>query len=302
MKFRNLLIVLLAIMMVFAFSSCKEDPKKTTPEPDPEQIIEDESVLEKFPWGGENDYEVTDKDIYEITVLEGIEKGLYSGDKLILKFDTTINEGDVLTVKYRSERPIWQFDIRDGSTTKWVYESHTNGLETPELGAGGWYTLTYTFGNDINNNPVAYPYVAGFDIRFRGYFVEGDVFEVMEATLTHTEDEVVTVTPLVIDEDTISSSYAECELTEETIKDHVWDKPRTYAVLVADKEVGDKDEGKCETPFAYKVEAGESAEAIFAALKTEGITKVYTDTAYTVRFYKSWKALEDGFVLYYENK
>ncbi len=295
MKIRYFFIILLAVMMVFAFSSCKEDPKPEVDPADPVQVIEDETGLEKFPWG--DDYEPTDKDIYEITVSEGIEKGLYSGDKLILKFANEINEGDIITIKYRSERPIWQFDIRDGSTTKWVYETSTNGLVEPVLGDGGWYTLTYTFGNDINGNAVTYPYPGGFDVRFRGYFVEGDIFEVMEATLTHAEE----VIPLEINENTIASSYADCELAEETIKDHVWDKPRTYAVLVADKEVGSDSEGKCEAPLVFKVEAGETSEAIFAELEKQGITKVYSDLAYTERFYKSWKVLEDAFVLYYEN-
>ena len=292
MKFKHLFIILLAVMMAFAFSSCKEDPKPKVEPPDPEQEIEDESVFEKFPWG--DTYVPTDNDVYEITVETGVDGGYYSNDKLKIIFNQEVHSGDMLSLKYRSERTIFQWDIRDDSL-KWVYETDTNGFVEPELGEGGWYTLTYTFGNDISGAAVASN--SKFGVYFRGAFVEGDVFEIMEATLTRpVEEGDPEVIPLVLNDSSIASAAA---LSEETIKDHVWDKPRTFAVLVGFAKLGDKD-GEDKTPFAYKVEAGETSEAIFAALKKEGITKVYTDLAYTERFYKSWKVIEDGFVLYYE--
>ena len=291
MKIRYLFIILLAVMMVFAFSSCKEDPKTKVEPQDPEQVIEDDSIFEQFPWG--NTYVPTDNDVYEIIVETGVDGGYYSNDKLKIIFNQEVHSGDMLSLKYRSERSIYQWDIRDGSL-KWVYESQTNGFDEPVLGEGGWYTLTYTFGNDISGVEVASN--SKFGVYFRGNFVEEDVFEIMDATLTRpVEEGDPEVIPLVLDDSSIASAAA---LSEEPIKDHVWDKPRTFAVLVATGQPGDEDSN----PFAFKVEAGGTSEAIFAELKKQGITKVYSDAALTERFYKSWKALEDGFILYYENK
>ena len=287
MKFRNLAIILLSVFVVLALVACKEEVK-TEVNNDPEQVIEDLSVLELYPWSV---YEPTESVVYEITVTEDdISNQKNNKDKLKLEFAEEINAGDVITLKYRSERTVYQWDIRDASNVKWVYENDKNGFVDPVVGEGGWCTLTYTFGNNINGESVEYPYPQ-FSVYLRGNFIEGDTIEIMDITLTRKAEEGPdTVTELEIDEDSIlSTNY---ELTD-TITDHVWEKPRTYAVLVATGEPGDVDKN----PIVMKVAPGEKVD--FSLLKQHGVTKVYFDEEKKNPYYKSWKVVEDGLVLYY---
>lgn len=283
MKLRNFIIVLLAALMVFAFAGCKNDPKG-----DPEQVIDDPSVLDLYPW---NDYTPTSSSLYEIEITDGVDKGYYSYDKLKIVFSVPIAaEGDVITLKYRSERSIYQWDIRDDSM-KWVYENSKNGFVDPVIGEGGWCTLTYTFGaTDISGNPITYPYPR-FGIYFRGNFVAEDTFEIMDITMTHTDPDTgeKTVTALTSDDFTITSSA----MVIGSNQDYIWAKPRTYAVLLATGKLGDGDK----EPVVMKLNAG--AKIDFNELAAEGIAEAYWDEAKTQPYYRSWQVIEDGLVLYY---
>ena len=292
MKLRNFIIVLLAVLVAFAIVGCKNTPEEPTGK-DPKQEIDDPSVLDLYPW---ENYTPTTSDLYQIEIVDGVDQKYYSNDKLKVVFSVPVQAaGDVVTLKYRSERSIYQWDIRDGSNVKWVYEKSKNGFEDPVLGEGGWYTLTYTFGEtDINGKEVTYPYTNGFGIFFRGNFVAEDAFELMDITLTHTDPETgdKTVTEIGSDDFEITSSAT----LMDTIPDYVWFKPRTYAVLLATGELGDTDE----YPVVMKVKAGDQID--FNVLAAEGIDEAYFDVEKTKPYYRSWQVIQDGLVLYYEGK
>ena len=275
MKFRNFLIVLLAVLMIFALASCKNEPEEKEPEFTPVEV-------DLWPY---KNYTPTDNDVYEITITEGISSGYWSYDKLKLVFGETINAGDTVTFKYRSERNIYQWDVRDASVTKWVYETHQDGFEVPVLGEGGWYSFSYTFADtDYNGVAVTYPYEGGFGVFLRGAFIEGDVIEIMDVKLN---DE-----PLLIEADTITSS---AELSEETIKDHVWSIPKNYAVLFATAALGNSDK----TPVVAKVEAGSMLD-LSALTEEKGSCSVFSDADKTQPLDpKVTQVLEDGFKVYY---
>ena len=152
MKLRNFIIVLFALLVAFAFASCKHEPK-VDPKPTPQPTGE----------------------IYQIQVTQGVDKDYWNRDKIKLAWSgLKINKGDTITLKYRSERDIYQWDIRDNSVRYWVYENQKNGLTDPVLGDDGWYTFTYTFGDGIVVDgkgavDIGYPYTA-FGIYFRGNF------------------------------------------------------------------------------------------------------------------------------------
>ena len=237
MKLRNFLIVLFALLMVFAFASCKHEPKV---EPTPEPV---DDPWELYPF---KDYTPTSNDVQVITITEGVESDYWNKDKLKIEWEEPVEAGDVITLKYRSERGIYQWDIRDGST-KWVYETSKNNFTDPVLGEGGWYTLTYTFA-DVDINGTSLPSNSRFGIYFRGNFVEGDIFEIMDVKLNGE--------PLAIEATNIKSAAS---LAEETIKDHVWDIPRNYSVLLATGKLGEVDK----TPLIEKVAPGSTAKDLY---------------------------------------
>ena len=220
MKLRNFIIVLLAVFMVFAFASCKNEPTvEPTPGPGPDPGPGPEPVAGT---------------VYQIQVTQGVDKDYWNRDKIKLQWAEEVNEGDVISLKYRSERDIYQWDIRDGSL-KWVYESKKGSFTDPVLGEDGWYTLTYTFAKDINGADVDYPNEQ-FSVFFRGNFVTTDLFEIKDITLNGK--------PLAVEEDTIIS-YA--ELKEEPV-DFDW-SVKNYTVLFATGTPGEVDK----TPIAEKV-------------------------------------------------
>lgn len=255
MKLRNFIIVLLAVLMAFAFASCKNDP--TPPGPTP-------------PGPGPSG------DVYQLEVTEGVDKDYYNRDKIKLEFDEEINEGDVLTLKYRSERGVYQWDIRNKSVAFWVYESYKGTFTDPVLGDDGWYTLTYTFGQGIDKTGTAtgtkgtlidinYPQ-DHFGIYFRGNFVTTDLFEIKEITLNGY--------PLEIEEGNIGSK---AKINEEPVE-HDWTK-KNWAVLFATGTPGEVDK----TPMAEKVLDGGFVTG--APVAKEGYTlTIYNDTAHTSIF------------------
>ena len=274
MKLRNFLIVLFAVLMVFALASCKHEPK---PEPAPA-----EDPWELYPY---KDYTPTSNDVQVITITEGVETDYYNRDKLKIEWEEPVEAGDVVTLKYRSERTIYQWDIRNGST-KWVYETSKNNFTDPVIGAGGWATLTYTFA-DVDINGAELPGDTRFGIYFRGNFVEGDVFEIMDVKLNGE--------PLDIVSTNIKSAAA---LDEETIKDHVWNIPRNYAVLLATGKVGEVDKH----PLIEKVAPGSTAQDLYDELEEDGgyIVKLYSDADKTTAYDLSTKILKDALIVYYE--
>lgn len=274
MKLRNFLIVLIAVLMVFALASCKHEPK---PEPAPA-----EDPWELYPY---KDYTPTSNDIQVITITEGVETDYWNRDKLKIEWEVPVEAGDVVTLKYRSERTIYQWDIRNGST-KWVYETSKNNFVDPVIGAGGWATLTYTFA-DVDINGAELPGDTRFGIYFRGNFVEGDVFEIMDVKLNGE--------PLEIGPTNIKSAAV---LDEETIKDHVWNIPRNYAVLLATGTVGEVDKH----PLIQKVAPGSTAQDLYDELEEDGgyIVSLYSDADKTAAYDLSTKILKDALIVYYE--
>ena len=153
MKVRNILIGLVVVLMAFVFISCDEEPEEQV-QPTPTQEV-----------------------VYTLSAKKGVSEGYYDNDKPRLVFTDKINDGDTLSLQFRSERDVYQFDIRNGSG-KWVYQQDSSALTSFEEGEDGWITLTYTFGASYyDGKAVSYPQ-DGFDIRFRGRYFAGDLFEV----------------------------------------------------------------------------------------------------------------------------
>ena len=255
MKFRNFIIVLLAVLMAFAFASCKHEPKEE-PKPTPS-------------YG---------KNLYQIEVTEGVDKDYWNRDKIKLEWEVPVKAGDVLTLKYRSERDVYQWDIRDGSL-KWVYESKKGSFTDPVLGEDGWYTLTYTFANDING--AAVPSNSRFGVYFRGNFVTTDIFEIKDIFLNDEELEV---------EASNIKSYAQLNDPAEAFDWTV----KNYTVLFATGTPGEVDK----TPIAEKVVAGGLVTGAPIAKANYSLT-IYTDTAHTSIFDPTTPITEEK-IFYYE--
>jgi uncharacterized repeat protein (TIGR02543 family) len=257
MKLRNFIIVLLAVLMAFAFASCKNDPEPTPPGPTP-----------PGPTG----------DVYQFQVTQGIdvEHKAYSYDKLKLVWEEEVNEGDTLSLKYRSERGIYQWDIRDAY--KWVYETHKNGFVDPVLGEDGWYTLTYTFpATDYQGAEVEYPQTS-FGVFFRGWFLTGDLFEIKD----------VTINGQALDAPKITSSG---QLNDPAVE-HDWTK-KDCAVMffLTDGDVAP--EGG-----VVKLSAGATLQEKDLPKQEGSVLKLYTDAAHTTEFVLTTPINEDTRIFY----
>lgn len=231
MKFRNFIIVLFALLMVFALASCNQDPKvKPNPEPEPEPVYS-ESL------------------IYKLTATKGRNTGWWSADKFVLSFNLTghqvkVNKGDVLTLKYRSTREITMFNIRN-SVGKWIYEQPANDRPLPEgflstPDEDGWITVTYKFDadnyykeKDKELTPISYP--ADFRIDFIGEIVTTDVLEV--------KDIAVNDTPLTLTEAQVkdSGAYGNIMPTYEETHDGTWQESADWVVFFFEGEPGSSD-------------------------------------------------------------
>lgn len=254
MKLRNVLIVLFAVLMVFAFASCKNEPKNE-PKPTPQ------------PKG----------DIYQIEVTEGVDKDYYNRDKIKLVWNVPIAEGDTISLKYRSERAVYQWDLRNDSH-KWVYETDKNGFVDPVLGEDGWYTLEYTFGKTIAGAAGA---STALGIYFRGNFVTTDIFEIKDILLNGEE--------LEVEQSNITSQAK----LNDPAEDFDW-SVKNYAVLFATGKPGAVDK----TPIAEKVVAGGLVTG--APISKEGYTlTIYTDEAHTAIFDPTQPINEEK-IFYYE--
>lgn len=173
MKLRNVVIVLLAIFMVFAFASCSNEPKNN-PQPGPTGVNQ----------------------TYRLTATKSRVDKWYTNDKFALDFTLldgfSVKENDVISFSYRSTMEFEEYSIRHGDYC-WVYEDSKDALTTYELGEDGWIKVSYKFGpkcflkdNQVPRSewelePVPYPETFRFDLR--GYVFAGDILEIKDLAL-----------------------------------------------------------------------------------------------------------------------
>lgn len=232
MKLRNFIIVLLAIFMVFALASCKNEPEVPPHEDEEEEPIYSESV------------------IYKLTATKGRNVGWWSADKFVLSFSADsekASKGSVLTLKYRSTREITQFNIRN-SSNKWIYEQPktSGGKEYPlpegfksEPDADGWITVTFTFGDKWwDGTDIAMTdgtYSSTWRIDFIGEIVTTDVLEVKDIKLN---DTALTLTQAKVSD---SSAYGNIMPTFEETHIANWQESSDWVVFYFEGEPGEAD-------------------------------------------------------------
>lgn len=265
MKLRNFIIVLFALLVAFAFASCKHEPKV---DPTPAQTK-------------------IEHPIYQIVVDEGVEKDYYNRDKIKLRWtDVEVNEGSVITLKYRSERGIYQWDIRDeGAGVKWVYETDKNGFVDPVKGEDGWYTLTYTLGKDIKGEDFDYPNDA-IAVYFRGRYAAGDVFEIKDITL---DGKTLEVAPATV----ISKAHLE---GEGAIEDHEWTIPENYVYLLAMGALGSVDKN----PIIAKVAPNAAIDLSKIPERENYKIHIYSDSAFANELEETAPVTADATIVYYK--
>lgn len=219
MKLRNFIIVLLAVLMVFAFASCKNEPK-----------VEPESSYK----------------IVRLTAEKGRADGWNEYDKFELLFATPVEKGDVVSVTYRTTRPIDQYNVRVVTTTngdhRWVYEQDKSALTSyDDSDPDGWITVTYEFsdyadrvsGNKENHvmTDELYEGVSDFAFHFRGKIVAGDFMEIKEVLWNDEPVDISTVAKAALGK---SGDVVRNEKNVEVIdsKDSTWKKDLvTYYVM-----------------------------------------------------------------------
>ena len=173
MKLRNVVIVLLAIFMVFAFASCSNEPKNN-PQPGPTGVNQ----------------------TYRLTATKSRVDKWYTDDKFALDFtlldDFSVKENDVISFSYRSTMEFEEYSIRHGDYC-WVYEDSKEVLTSYEVGEDGWIKVSYKFGpkcflkdnhvprSEWELEPVPYPETFRFDLR--GYVFAGDILEIKDLAL-----------------------------------------------------------------------------------------------------------------------
>jgi len=268
MKLRNFIIVLFALLMVFAFASCKNEPEVPQPKPD------DPTGKIEHP-------------IYQIVVDEGVEVDYYNRDKIKLRWtDVEVNSGSVISLKYRSEREIYQWDIRDeGAGIKWVYETKKNGFVDPVKGEDGWYTLTYTITDTVVEGEADYPNDA-IAVYFRGRFAQGDVFEIKDVTLDGK--------PLAITSNTIISK-AHLE-GDGAIEEHEWTIAENYVYLLAMGELGSVDKN----PIIAKVAPNAAVDLSKIPTKENYKIHIYSDSAFANELADTAPVTKDATIIYYK--
>lgn len=216
MKLRNIVIVLLVALMVFAFASCKNDPEPPQPGKDT---------------------------VAKITVTKGIETSVWGNEKIQLVWDLGadsegIKDGSVFEMQFRTNRAPYEFDLRnnkkgaykkeDGSAAsvdvRWVYQESAESLDSLTYDEKtGWYTMKYTFSDEGASGKEpdydTYRYTV-LGVNFKCFLLVGDVFEVKNAKLDGK------VLPLTAD---INNQPNKSEL--EVIEDHEWTMDKTYVLL-----------------------------------------------------------------------
>ncbi len=258
MKFRNFLIVLLAILMAFVAVSCEDEPgDQVQPTPAAKDTIA------------------------KITVNKGIETSVWGNEKIQLEWNLGadsegIQDGSVITLQFRTNRAPYEFDLRtnkkgvflrDSEDTadkkqdvRWVYQESEDSLDSLSLGADGWYTLKYTFGEDAKSGTPDYDTYryTNLGVQFKCLLMVGDVFEVKNVTL---DGKALPLTDAI-------NIGKHCSIEIGT--DHGWTLPETYVVVYALNGSWDGDDGT----EAEIVAAGGKPTGIKAE---NGFTITYTD-------------------------
>ena len=224
MKFRNFIIVLLAILMVFAFASCNNEPEKKS---GPTKL-------------------------YKLTATTGRNTDWNGADKFSLVWVEEVDSGDKLTLKYRSTAELSTFSIRNGSCA-WVYEKGVSNFTSYEVLEDGWISVSYEFSDTFLNGDKAEPdygkNTTGFRIDLRGNILEGDVIEYKDVAFNGT--------PLAVAETNVAYHQSKDEIhpdvygavnpTFAVIDDHEWTQPSTHVVFFASTQPGDDN-----LPFAFE--------------------------------------------------
>ena len=193
MKVRNILIGLLVVLMAFVFISCEDEPA-AQPQPQPGPAPVDDNTIAKF------------------TVTAGIDGSVWKNEKIGLQWDLKkafgeetegIKDGSVLTLQFRTSREIHMIDLRTngkgvidkdsgediGDDVRWLYESGSlDKLDSLELGADGWYTLKYTFTDEVMRTDKKLPdyennYYTNLLMNFSRLLMGGDGLEGQKAFL-----------------------------------------------------------------------------------------------------------------------
>ena len=262
MKFRNFIIVLLAVLMAFAFASCKHEPK-VDPQPAATKV-------------------------YKLTATTGRNTSWNGADKFTLHWAEEVEVGDILSLKFRSTSEFTQFSIRNDNCA-WVYEQPLTALTSLELGDDGWYTLTYQFSSTfLNGEKTAPTYpttTKDFRIDFRGNILEDDYIEIKDVKLSGD--------PLEIEAENVythSQAYGAVNPTLEVIDDHAWTVPETHVVFFATEKPGDS-----ALPFDYERVAKGAAFQTDLTKKNYTYT-LYSDDAFTVPFAADTPITADGVI------
>ena len=260
MKFRNFLIVLLAVLMVFAFASCNNnpEPKKETGK------------------------------IYKLTATTGRDSSWNGADKFILHFsgtelETGLEDGDVFSFMFRSTRDFSQYSVRN-SKCAWEYEqtfeSSEGGNLLLEEGEDGWTTVTYTFSTSPHNGSKTAPdynnpdHIGDFRFDLRGSIIVGDYVEIKEVTfngydLALTKENVP---------DHSNTYYGAVNPTFSIVNDHEWTVAKTYVVYYTTESLGDGHNPDY-------VETVAQGDTILADIDREHYTfKLYTSSSFSDEF------------------
>lgn len=262
MKFRNFIIVLLAVLMAFAFASCKHEPK-VDPQPAATKV-------------------------YKLTATTGRNTSWNGADKFTLHWAEEVEVGDILSLKFRSTSEFTQFSIRNDNCA-WVYEQPLTALTSLELGDDGWYTLTYQFSSTfLNGEKTAPTYpttTKDFRIDFRGNILEDDYIEIKDVKLSGD--------PLEIEAENVythSQAYGAVNPTLEVIDDHEWTVPETHVIFFATEKPGDS-----ALPFDYERVAKGATFQTDLTKKNYTYT-LYSDDAFTVPFAADTPITADGVI------
>lgn len=228
--------------------------------------------------------------------------------------DAGLKSGDVLTLKIRTSRDFYDYDVRTNKKAlpdkkidiRWVYEGEgdTSHFIVSEPDAAGWCTVTYTFGSAVQRDRwtpessevkrdtqegytgPAYTTEQYYNIglNFRGFLMTGDVLEIKDVTLTRSETSY---------ELPLKSSYnaASSYISYADVEDHDWAIAKTYAVVYADGELYYKNK--------YHVEAV-APNGFATGLSEEGFTFTYfSDEDKTEALDIATAAITEDTVIYY---
>ena len=189
-------------------------------------------------------------DTVKLTAEKGINDALYDYDRFEFHFDRKVNQNDVLTITYRSTRPIKSYNIRTLKSTdvpdiRWVYEGKT-GMTISDPDDNGWVTASYTFGLTVDRgfNPTDgssdktkqaivaadYDLVTNVEFHLQGKLLKGDFVEIKEITWNGEPVDVEAVAKAA------AGNYGNTVLDAKNVetidsKNSTWTGDKTYTVL-----------------------------------------------------------------------